>query len=82
MAEEQKGTNYVILQQIEIPGTDHAVAYQEIGTAVGGNDDAAINTFLTTGDNGEVYGEGKYRAVPRRSWAPQPREKKRQVSFR
>ena len=72
-------TRYVILREVEVA---NGVAYPNVGEAEGGNDDAAINLFLETGDNGEVYGEGKYRGVPKRSWTDQPRDKRKKISFK
>lgn len=75
--ESEKGTLYVILRQVS-----DGDAFEEIGVARAGNDDAAINLFLENGDNAELYGEGEYRAVPKRSWPDEPRSKRKKISFR
>ncbi len=68
-------TKYVILQQQE--GKEKS--YDEIGEAEGGNELSAIRALL--GDSDGKYGAGKYRAVPKRSWADDPHDLKPKVSF-
>lgn len=85
MAENVKEkTLYVILRaelHATLGGSDTTLSYEEVGTVRASNDSAAVNTFLEAGDNGEKYGEGNYRAVPKRSWPDKPYEKKRRVVF-
>ena len=73
-------TKYVILRSDS--GAD---SYAPIGEFEAGNDQAAISNFLEVEDggvlNGEKFGEGDYRAVPRRSWAAEPRPIRRKISF-
>lgn len=87
MAENVKEkTLYVILRAGLVgelaPNESAEITYKEVGSIRASNDEAAVNTFLETGDNGEKYGEGNYRAVPKRSWPDSPYEKKRKVVFR
>ena len=77
-------TQYVILKQnTEASSTDEGrfKSWSEIGAAEAGGDLAAIKEFLSQGDNGEAYGEGNYRAVPKRSWAEEAHPIKRKISF-
>lgn len=76
-------TAYIVLRS----DTD-AEAYVPIGEQEAGNDQAAIKTFLDQvvegKPRGEGFGEGDYRAVPKRSWPkdenhPKPIRKK--ISF-
>lgn len=75
-------TKYVVLRS-----DSNAEAYKPIGEQEAGNDQAAITTFLeqpATGGqelNGEKFGEGDYRAVPKRSWAEKPRPIAKKISF-
>jgi hypothetical protein len=59
--------------------------YAPIGEQEAGNDQAAITSFLAVEEGGtlrgEKYGEGDYRAVPKRSWAKDPRPVRKQISF-
>ena len=66
-------TKYVVLQQDE---KDKAL-WRELGSSEGGNDLAAIRTFLTTSGGSA----GVYRAVPSRSWPKEPHDLKPKVSF-
>lgn len=66
-------TTYVVLKQRSDEG------WQEVGVADAGNDLAAIKSLLEK-SQGEL-GEGKYRAVPRRSWPQEPHDLKPKVSW-
>lgn len=72
-------TKYVILKQSTAPEKGEIESLDVVGEAEGASDESAINTFLATGDNGETFGEGNYRAVPARSW--KVHEKKRKISW-
>lgn len=73
-------TNYVVLRS-----DSEAELYVPIGEQEAGNPDAAITSFLEVEDagvvRGEKYGEGDYRAVPKRSWAEKPRAIHKKISF-
>lgn len=69
-------TTYVVLQQQE---SKDETTWKEIGQAEGGNDLAAIRTFLASSDG--KYGAGVYRGVPTRSWPDKPHDLKPKVSF-
>jgi hypothetical protein len=73
-------TVYVILRS-----DTEKEAYTPIGQQDAGNDQAAINTFLEQEKdgrlNGEIHGEGDYRAVPKRSWDDKPRPIRKKISF-
>lgn len=68
-------TTYVILVQ----SASDPSSYKEIGAQDGASDLTAIKTFLER--SGGTYGEGKYRAVPKRSWSKEPHELKSKVSW-
>lgn len=70
-------TKYVILRQ----GND-TESWFELGTAEAGNDLSAVREFLGKGENAQLHGAGKYRAVPKRSWPDDPHDLKPQISFR
>lgn len=67
------GTTYVVLAQKEDK------SWEEVGVQGGSNDLAAIKGFLER-SNG-AYGEGIYRAVPKRSWPDEPHNLKPKVSW-
>lgn len=74
-------TTYVILRS-----DTEAESYKPIGAQEAGNGDAAITTFLSENDKdgnvrGEVFGEGDYRAVPKRSWEDKPKPIRKKISF-
>lgn len=73
MADEQKGTEYVVLRQVPLGGSDgteegpgSGVAWEEIGRARGANDLAAIRAVVTEDDPID----DDCVAVPVRSWRP------------
>ncbi len=73
-------TRYVILRSGS--GDD---LYAPIAEHEAGGSESAITNFLNTEvngiANGEKFGEGDYRAVPKNSWAEKPREIRRKISY-
>lgn len=76
MADETKGTEYVVLHRVPSrelvvgPGDAEVVeAWQEVGRYTAANDLAAIK--LAAADHGETVA---WVAVPARSWRPRRRE--------
>jgi hypothetical protein len=76
MADEQKGTEYVILvrEPIDISQTgDDSFAWLEMGRQRGTNDIAAIRAWVKDHPSGTA---NSYAAIPARSWRPRRREVK------
>jgi hypothetical protein len=65
MADEQKGTAYVVLREVAL-GENEGVAWQEIGRVTAPNDLAAIKAVVPADDPLD----GACVAVPARSWRP------------
>jgi hypothetical protein len=71
-------TKYIVLREVEVANVK---AFEPIGEQEAGNDLQAVRSFLEQGDHGEVYGEGNYRAVPKRSWPEDPHPIHKKISF-
>jgi hypothetical protein len=76
---------YVILKQNELASvpteaTFGDTGWVEIGKQAASNREGAIRAFMNEGENGDMFGEGSYRAVSETSWGePVPIAKK--ISF-
>jgi hypothetical protein len=75
MADEQKGTAYVVLQYLAVDPDETSDDWRIIGRATAANDVAAIRA-VTKDSESEALGAGPFVAVPARSWRPRKREVK------